>query len=372
MLHRLIRPWRRGPDTDTREGETIMRVLVTGGTGFVGYHSAEALLEAGHEVRLLVRSVDKMRGLYGERVQDYVVGDICEQAAIERALDGCDAVIHSAAMVSTDAKDAHRVYATNVNGTRLVVGGAAARGIRAIHVSSVTALYDPNAGTLTEDSPIGTAENAYGCSKVACERFVRDLQATGAPVLVTYPASIIGPDAPALTEPHEGILIYMQRVVPGIISGTQFVDVRDVALAHRLLLERTGLAPGRYPLGGHYVPWKMLSDRIEALTGVGKLRIPVPAALLRLIGRLADLLKHVVHFDFPLSHEGTVYATNWKILDNTTIERELAFSFRDLDGSLADTLRWLAQAGHADPALLGKLGPQRSGTTPSPAPLSEG
>ena len=349
-----------------------MRVMITGGTGFIGYHSAVALLDAGHEVRLLVRSVDKMRALYGDRITDYVVGDIGEQAAIERALDGCDAVLHSAAMVSTDARDAARVYATNVNGTRLVIGGAAARGIRAIHVSSVTALYDPDADSLSESSPVGTAENAYGCSKVACERFVRELQAAGAPVYVTYPASVIGPDSPTLTEPHEGIVIYLQRVVPSIVSGTQFVDVRDVALAHRQLLENPALPAGGYPLGGHYLPWQGLADRVERLTGIGKLRVPVPAPLLRLIGRLADLLKHFVSFDFPLSHEGTVYATNWKLLDNAKLERELGFRFRDLDGSLIDTLRWLGQAGHVRPGLLGKLGAPRPAPAPAAEPVSEG
>ena len=83
---------------------TTMRVLITGGTGFVGYHSARALLDAGHEAKLLVRSADKMRGLYGAGALDHVVGDVTDEAAVERALEGCDAVIHSPAMVSTNAR----------------------------------------------------------------------------------------------------------------------------------------------------------------------------------------------------------------------------------------------------------------------------
>ena len=123
-----------------------MRVMITGATGFVGYHTAQALLDAGHEVSLLVRSVDKMLALFGQdRVQQVTRGDITDADQVARALQGCDAVVHSAAMVSTSAADAKRVYQTNVEGTRLVLAGAIERGIgRIIHVSSVTALYDPS------------------------------------------------------------------------------------------------------------------------------------------------------------------------------------------------------------------------------------
>ena len=335
---------------------TTMRVLITGGTGFVGYHSARALLDAGHEVKLLVRSADKMRGLYGARALDHVVGDVTDEAAVERALEGCDAVIHSAAMVSTNARDAGRVYETNVQGTRLVVGGAARLGLRTVHVSSVTALYDPRADALDEHAPLGTAESAYGRSKLASEHFVRELQEQGAPVYITHPAGIIGPDSPTLTEPHQGLVIYLGRVIPISVSGTQFVDVRDVALAHRLLLE-SDAAPGRYPLGGHYIEWRDLVRRIEQLTGLNKLTYPIPAPLLRLIGRLADLLRHAITIEAPVSHEGSVYATDWKILDNAKLERTLDFRFRDLDTTLADSLRWLARAGHVEPGRLGRLIP---------------
>ena len=91
-----------------------MRVMITGGTGFIGYHTAMALLQAGHRVRLLVRDKDKLRRLYGSDITDYVLGDVTDPAAVEKALAGCDAVVHTAALVSIDQKDAERVMATNV------------------------------------------------------------------------------------------------------------------------------------------------------------------------------------------------------------------------------------------------------------------
>ena len=59
-----------------------MRVMITGGTGFIGYHSVQALIEAGHEVNLLIRSEEKLRRMYGERVQDFVLGDVTDNCEV--------------------------------------------------------------------------------------------------------------------------------------------------------------------------------------------------------------------------------------------------------------------------------------------------
>ena len=93
--------------------------------------------------------------------------------------------------------------------------------------------------------------------------YVRELQDGGAPIHITYPASVIGPDDPALTEPHQGLITYLANTVPVLPSGNQWVDVRDIAEAHRQLLERT-LAPGRYTLGGHFVPWTELRKQMSS------------------------------------------------------------------------------------------------------------
>ena len=193
-----------------------MRVMLTGATGFIGYHTARALLDAGHEVSLLVRNPDKMEKVFGSGViEHFTQGDITDATRVREAMEGCDAVVHVAALVSTHAGDADRVYRTNLEGTRNVIGGAVELGIeRIIHVSSVTALYNPKATTLTEESPPGTQETGYGKSKVACEQYVRTLQAAGHPVYITYPATVLGPEAPEITEAHTGLQTYLAQFVP--------------------------------------------------------------------------------------------------------------------------------------------------------------
>ena len=89
------------------EVHNSMRIMITGGTGFIGFHSATTLLDEGHEVSLLVRSEEKMRGLYGDRITDFVVGDVTDEVKVRQALHNCDGVIHTAAMVSIDIPSAY-------------------------------------------------------------------------------------------------------------------------------------------------------------------------------------------------------------------------------------------------------------------------
>jgi nucleoside-diphosphate-sugar epimerase len=340
----------------TRQGKRRngVRVLVTGGTGFIGYHTALELLKAGHEVRLLVRSVDKARKLFGDRVDDIVTGDIADANGVRRALTGCDAVVHTAAMVSVDRKDAQQVFETNMNGTRNTIGQAVDLGLdKILHVSSVTAIFDEKADSLNENSPPGTAKDAYGRSKVACEKYVRDLQDRGAPIQISYPASVIGPDDPGLTEPHAGLMgnLVASFLMPG---GNQWVDVRDVAYAHLQMLE-LDLPPGRYCLGGHFLSWRDLSKVLRELTGRRLLTIPVFGVTMRSLGRVVDVLQPILGADIPLTHEAMVYATKWVSMDNRKAERELGVHFRPVEESLTTAIHWLEREGHISAQQAGKL-----------------
>ena len=294
-------------------------------------------------------------GADGARQFEIIAGDMTDEQAVSRSVRGRHAVIHSAALVALERKHAARVLHENQRGIEVVVGSALAAGIeRVLYVSSAVALYRAGMPSITTDTIGDSGGSAYTRSKVECEMYVRSLQATGAPIRSTYPAGVIGPDDPGLSEANRGVLAFFRDASVVTDTGIQMVDVRDVATAHLRLLEApTG--PGRHLLGGHFLPWGSLVDLLEEITGRKLRRIPVPGAVMRASGVIADIVKQVWDFQFPLSHEAMRLMTQWVPVEAAPGDEMAPFAFRDPRITLADTLRWYAAAGHVPADRLGLL-----------------
>lgn len=340
-----------------------MRVLVTGATGFTGSHTARALLAAGHEVRPLVRSVDKLARVFGDDsplCAAAVTGDVTNKDDVERALDGCDAVAHTAALVDLRESMAQIVLDTNRLGVEYVVGGAVARGIQSIvYVSSMAAFFDPatNDGRpLSIDGPLAPATTAYGQSKADAERFVRRLQEDGAPIKTTYPVGILGPDDPAMSEGNHAITAWLGHTPINTSSGLHVLDVRDLADIHVRLLEQPA-CPGRYAAGSEMILWADFGPLLESLTGRPIKVTTINPQLLRALGRIGDVVKRVYDFEFPLTYEAMCFATMWPGVDTSATERALGIRFRPAVDTLRDTITWMAREGHLSREVAGRLAP---------------
>ncbi len=320
-----------------------MRVLITGGTGFVGGWTAKAISDAGHRVRFLVRnpaglhsSVERL----GVDVSDYVAGDITDADSVRQALHGCDAVVHAAALVATDPRQNEQMMATNSEGAHHVLGGAAELGLDPIiHVSSFTALFHPGLRTLRADLPVAGGSDGYGRSKAREENYVRGLQDAGAPVDVTYPGMVLGPPVgDRFGEAGEGVRAALaMRVIPGRGAAWLIVDVRDLAALHLALLE-PGRGPRRYMAGGHRVPAQRLADLLGAVSGSPMLALPVPDVALRWAGRLLDQAERILPISTPFTEAGMQYYTQMPASDDSPAERDLGVVFRDPRETLADTV----------------------------------
>jgi deazaflavin-dependent oxidoreductase (nitroreductase family) len=339
-----------------------MRVLVTGGSGFVGSYAVAALLAAGHEVRVLVRAPGRAARILGglnidAEAVDTHPGDVLDEQSVGRALDGCDAVIHAAAALGvTDARA--NVVEVNVAGTRNVIGGAVARGLDpVVHLSTIAVFVPPAGPVIRPDDPLAHPRTAYGRSKVAAERYVRGLQADGAPVTILYPGGVIGPRQPRLDAMMEGLAGGLGLIWPVTRGGVSLLDVRDLgeALARAVV---PGRGPRRYILGGHHLSWPRLVDHCDALTGVRCRRIPVPGGVMVALGTLLDAAKRVRPFGYPLTRDAAQIMVTLVPSDDTTTLDELGLTLRPVEESLADALRWLAAAGHLAPARAGRLAPR--------------
>ena len=335
-----------------------MNVLVTGGTGFVGSHTVKALKQTGHHVRVLARSGHKAECVFkaiGVDVDEIIVGDVTDPVAVARAIKGCDAVIHSAAMVSTADKHAERMREINVGGTKLVIDGSLAAGIKKIiYVSSVSALFNAGDLVITEDTPVSVATSPYARTKIACEHYVRELQARGAPVISTYPTGVVGSHDPGLSEPHFGIKLFVGVFTFTSSTGVQLVNVQDIADAHVSIIERID-GPDRFILGGHYYSWTEMLEIVSRLTGRKFHSVHIPGKILRLLGRCADVVIKITGKEFPFTAEGMTYASQWVYADSSKIEAELGLHFADSEDTLAEAILWLYDSGHLSRRKMGKL-----------------
>jgi nucleoside-diphosphate-sugar epimerase len=335
-----------------------VKVLVTGGTGFTGSHTVGALVAAGHDVRLLVRDAAKVRRVFaphGLEPRDVVVGDMTDPAAVEKALAGCDAVVHSAALVDLRRSAARLVEETNARGVELVVGGAARRGLaRIVYVSSLSVFFVPGGPPVSPELPIAPATTAYARSKAQAEVYVRRLQAEGAPVAVSYPAGIVGPDDPGMSDANHAVYSWYRDTGVVTSSGFQCVDVRDVAALHAKLLD---LPPGphRYAAAAEMLPWAEIYELLDRITGTRVRRFPVPGWLMRALGSVGDVVKHVYDFNFPLTRDSMEFATQWPGADASRTTRELGLAFRPVTHTYRDTLAWMVRAGHLDARHVGRL-----------------
>ena len=335
-----------------------MKILVTGGTGFVGAHTIAALRADGHDVRMLVRNrarVANALGPLGVTVDDVVLGDVTDAGSVGEALEGCQAVIHAAAMVTFDRAKADEVARVNVDGTRNVLGLAVDRGLDpVIHVSSVSALDPRNRAVLTVDAPVAGGDEVYAGTKGGGERVARSLQETGAPVTITYPGGVWGPHDPSLGE-NTRALVWLARMpmIPSTSGGYLIIDVRDLAAVHVAAL-RSGCGPRRYSVGGRFLRAADLAAAFTAATGRRALVAPTPAWSLRALGRAGDLINTRLSMPLPFTSEGMDTLVRSIPTDDSVTLAELGVTYRDTAETVGDALRWLHDTGHLTASQVGQ------------------
>jgi dihydroflavonol-4-reductase len=338
-----------------------MRVLVTGGTGYLGSHTVAALVERGHQVRLLVRAPQRVApavaplGLQAGDLEA-VVGDVTDPAAVQQAVAGCQAVVHAASVYSLDRRDAGRVRQVNAPGTELVLGAAQRAGLDPIiYVSSTVALLPPSGQPLTPNSRVGQPPGPYLGSKAQAERVARRYQQAGAPVVTTYPGFVLGPHDPHLGQGMRLVRDILKGRYPMVpTGGFPIVDVRDVAKVHAAVLEPSR-GPRRYLASGTNAGFAELVARLRRVTGRRLPAVTVPAGLVLPVGRALQGLQRMVPLHVRAEFEGVYVCWCAARCDDTRTRQELGVVPRDLQATLVDSVQWLAEQGHISRRQTGQL-----------------
>ncbi len=335
-----------------------MRVLVTGGTGFVGAWSAKAIADQGHTVRLLVRRPERIATVLdpiGMKGVEHAVGDMTDAVAVSEAMDGCDAVLHCAAIVSNDRRQSDAMNASNLRGAEAVLGTAVARGADPIvHVSSIAALFDPLSPIMRTDG-VAAGAGAYGRSKASVENYARSLQVAGAPITITYPGMVLGPSAgPAFGEAAQGVeQLLKMGVIPTHDGAWLVVDVRDVAAVHAACL-LAGQGPRRYLCGGMFLPMRELAPILRRLTGRSLPILPIPGLVLREVGRLVDMATRVAPIETVFTRGAMEQFTRMTPSDDAAVHDDLGVTYRPVTETFSDTVAAMVAQGRLSPKQAGR------------------
>lgn len=242
------------------------KILVTGGTGFLGSYIIRDLVNKGYTVRAIRRST-KLPGWIDPAIMnrvEWIEGDVLDVVALEEAMEDIDTIIHSAAVVSFLKKDRRDMYQVNVEGTANVVNMALEKNVRRlVHISSVAALgRTANGGHVNEEKKWEESKvnTHYAISKFKAELHVWRGLSEGLDAVIINPSTILG-----YGDWHSSSCAIFKQVYNGFgwytpgING--FVDVEDVARAALLLME-SDITGERYIVNGDTWSFKKLQDTI--------------------------------------------------------------------------------------------------------------
>jgi farnesol dehydrogenase len=306
-----------------------MKVLVTGGTGYLGSAIVLALARAGHEPIAFSRHASA-----GRAPGRAIDGDIRDTRAVTAASAGVDAICHAAALVALWRRDPSEFDAINVGGLQSVLSATREHGLsRLIYTSSFLAL--PPA-----DSPHPLSANHYLRTKVAARDVARRATSDGSPVVTLYPGVIYGP-GPATEGNLVGRLMrdHLAGRLPGVIGPARlwsYAFIDDVAEAHVAAL--THPRPAReYIVGGVNAPQQAIYEFLREARGR-----PLPRRLPSGIAFAAAIVQEaysaLAHRP-PLLTRGVVeiFGHDWS-LDSTAAQADLGLRTTPLQQGLALTL----------------------------------
>ncbi len=231
-------------------------VLVTGATGLTGSNICAQLVDRGDKVRALVRPTADTEAL-AELGIDLVTGDITSADDVRRAAEGCEAAIHSAALLGASNQDMTEFVAVNTAGTLHVLDAAVALGMRRVVALSTATFFDTSSGLSLEDAPVAdqTSGDPYNQTKLAAFTEAHARAAAGQDIVTAHPGAIFGP-APVVSRALAPTSF--NRILRGALRGKvdsylrlpmSWVLAGDVAWGSIAALDR-GISGERYVLTG--------------------------------------------------------------------------------------------------------------------------
>ena len=322
--------------------------LVTGATGFLGWHIGRLLRERGFEVRALSRKGEAIEGLDCE----VVTGDLRDRVTIERAVAGCRYVFHAAAdyrLWVRNQADEQDMYASNVEGTRELLTAAKEAGVeRVVYTSTVGCIGFPEHGPGDETKPVtlGEMTGPYKRTKFLAEE-VAVAAARELDVTIVNPTTPVGEHDVKPTPSGKIILDFLAGKMPAYVdTGLNLVDVRDCAVGHLLALER-GRRGERYILGSENLHLREILERLARITGRPAPRWRIPHFVAYAAGAASTGWAAITGVEPEVSLDAVRMARQKMYASSDKARRELGYAPQPVNEALVRAVEWFRVQGMA-------------------------
>ena len=328
----------------------FQKIFVTGADGLLGGNLVRELLNQGYFVRAFVQRTSAAATLDGLPV-DIVKGDLLDANlnTLDRAMEGCDAVFHCAAITDMRAPDAV-VWRVNHGGTRNIVEAALRAGIkRFVHTASASSYQagtKANPGDESGAFPAEYRKLAYMESKAAATAYVRQrIEDEGLDAVFVAPTFMIGPHD---TRPSSGELIRqfirrrMRVVSPG---GRNFAYVGDVAKGMVAALEK-GVTGECYLLGGENLTYMEFFSKVADTVKMDRPKWTLPQAAVSGAGSLGSAWERVTGKPVALNHTLAKLACMHTFYSSKKAVEKLGLPQTSMDLAVREAVEGLKQYGH--------------------------
>jgi dihydroflavonol-4-reductase len=319
--------------------------LVTGASGFLGWHIARLLAERGHHVKALVRSEARLKEIEAESVS----GDLRDRASLERAVAGCGVVFHVAADYRLWTRDPNGMYQSNVEGTRNLLEAARSGGVeRVVYTSTVGCIGIPRGGIGDENSPVGLADmtGPYKRTKFLAEQVALDFARESFPVVIVNPTAPVGDHDWKPTPTGKMIVDFLAGKMPAFLdTGLNIVDAADTALGHVLALER-GRPGERYILGCRNMTLQQIFEELARISGRPAPRVRIPYAVAYAAGVATTAWASITGQEPRAPLDAVRMARKKMWVSTAKAERDLGFQPGPAEQALGKAARWFVENGY--------------------------
>lgn len=331
----------------------MSKVLVTGGTGFIGNHVTRMCLEQGDEVRVMVMRGEDRSPLDGLDVE-IVEGNLLDQDSLIKAVNGVEKLYHLAALFKVWTKDPDLHYKINVQGVEYMMKAAMAANVeKVVYTSSVAAIGFPKGnGMSTEETQFDSWDfgSEYILSKFMSHHVVKGMCHDGLPATMVMPGLPFGPGDRAPTPTGSMIVSTLKGQMKNYWdAGICPVDVRDVARGHLLAMEK-GRIGESYILANKDANMtnKEFLDLVAKVAGLDNVaKNEVSHSMMLRVAKIVEFISKITGKEPMTTYKNTLFALQHAYVDPSKAIEELGLPQTPIETAVKDSIEWFRANGYA-------------------------